>query len=113
MSKIVRELSFEPCSPCGLLLRSFVGLDGLGLDDDRGVTFLEVLALIGDDPRDVTRDHREAHKNRCHDNKFSHNFFPFVLNSGAKIKQKNEATKKVVSRSVTMLRFCQIVTCVA
>ena len=68
MSKIVRELSFEPCSPCGLLFGGLVSLYGLGLDDDRSVTFLEVLRLIGDDPRDVTGDHREAHKNRCHDN---------------------------------------------
>ena len=68
MSKIVWELSFEPCSPCGLLFGRFVSLDGLRLDDDRSVTFLEVLRLIGYDPRDVTRDHREAHKNRCHDN---------------------------------------------
>ena len=68
MSKIVRELSFEPCSPCGLLFGGFVGLYGLRLDDDRSVTFLEVLRLIGDDPRDVTTSERYADRDDCHDN---------------------------------------------
>ena len=39
-------------SPLVLFL-DVVGLYGLGLDDDRGVTSLQVLRLIGDDPRHI------------------------------------------------------------
>ena len=44
----------------GLFLRGVVGLDGFGLDDDRGITVLVVLTLRGDGARHVTRHHREG-----------------------------------------------------
>ena len=44
----------------GLLLRGVVGLDSLGLDDDRGITVLVVLTLRGDGAGYVTGHHREG-----------------------------------------------------
>ena len=44
----------------GLFLRGVVGLDGFGLDDDRGITVLVVLTLRGDGAGDVAGHHREG-----------------------------------------------------
>ena len=47
-----------------LFSSSIITLNGLGLDDARGVTFLPVLGLGGDGPRDVARAEPESGSQR-------------------------------------------------
>ena len=49
------------------LLRGIVCLDGLGLDDDGGVTALVVLRLVGNRTGDVATRHQYPGENDCHD----------------------------------------------
>ena len=53
----------------GDTLRSVVGLDGLGLDGDRGVAFLVELGSVGDGPDDVagTQSEGSSEGGQCRD----------------------------------------------
>ena len=49
------------------LFRRIVRLDGLGLDDDGGVTALVVLRLVRNRTSDVATRHQYPGENDCHD----------------------------------------------
>ena len=78
-------------------LGGVVGFDGAGLDDDRGVAALVILALVRNRPRDVATSEDGARDDDGHKQNLSHNGYCFSFD-GAKVVQKNEATKKVTSR---------------